>query len=291
MTEAEPQIVAEVGFAEGLRWRDGALWYADIARGQVARIVPGSAPEIVLEGLNTPSGLGWTEDGRLLIVSIRGSALLAHTGGDAVVDWIDLSQYGAWNPNDMVTAPGVSYVGFLGHEYEEGEERSGVWERTGGILRVDHADGRCSIAASGLVFPNGMAISPDGQSLYVADTYTRELLRYDRGPDGTLGTAERIAQLEAQLDGIALDAEGCVWAGILGDVSAFWRIAPDGSVRERHEVPGWHTVACALGGADGTTLFMAVAQIASTEELLAGMARGRLLAVDAPAPAAATPRW
>jgi sugar lactone lactonase YvrE len=55
-------------------------------------------------------------------------------------------------------------------------------------------DGRARVVADGLHFPNGMAITPDGRTMIVAETMGHRLTAYD-----------------VQADGIALDAEGAVW--------------------------------------------------------------------------------
>src|SRR3954471_10520971 len=89
MTGEFDVVVDDVGFGEGLRWRDGALWFSDIARGEVSHVEPGTDKAVVLGGLVTPAGLGWTNDGRLLVVSIQESRILTERNGEPA-EFVDL---------------------------------------------------------------------------------------------------------------------------------------------------------------------------------------------------------
>ncbi len=136
------------------------------------------------------------------------------------------------------------------------------------LKRVD-PDGRVTIAADGLRFPNGSVITPDGRTLIVGETMGNRLTAFDLAPDGTLVHRRVWAQLGPEVtgmedlrigpDGCALDAEGCIWmADALG--GPVLRIAPGGEVREQLDLPtAWHAYACALGGDDGRTLLLCCA--------------------------------
>ena len=57
---------------------------------------------------------------------------------------------------------------------------------------------------------------------------------------------------------MCIDAEDGVWfACPVGD--RFIRVVEGGEVTDEIAVPGRHTISCALGGADGRTLFMLTA--------------------------------
>jgi sugar lactone lactonase YvrE len=111
----------------------------------------------------------------------------------------------------------------------------------------------------------------DGDTLIVAETFACRLSAFTIAEDGSL-TDRRVWQitptppmgtLEEMLavggfapDGIALDAEGHVWAadGFGGRVG---RIAPGGDIVDEIPMPdGMGCFACALGGADGHTLLI-----------------------------------
>ena len=69
--------------------------------------------------------------------------------------------------------------------------------------------------ADGVAFPNGMAITPDGSTLIVAESYAALLTAFDIDADGGLSNRRLFAELGegAAPDGICLDAEGAVWYG------------------------------------------------------------------------------
>jgi sugar lactone lactonase YvrE len=70
--------VAEgIGWPEGLRWHDGLLWFSDVfGRRMVHSLDEAGTIRDKVEGPNCPSGLGWTPDGDLLVVSMNDCLLL-----------------------------------------------------------------------------------------------------------------------------------------------------------------------------------------------------------------------
>jgi sugar lactone lactonase YvrE len=87
-------------------------------------------------------------------------------------------------------------------------------------------DGSVSVAADGLLFPNGWVITPDGATLIVVESWGQRLTAFDLEADGSLvnrrdwagfgppqatGTPGQPAQWSCAPDGITLDAEGAVW--------------------------------------------------------------------------------
>ena len=89
-----------------------------------------------------------------------------------------------------------------------------------GVARAEHSppgdisyvapDSRASRVALDLLFPNGLCVSPDGQSLIVAETGTGRVLSYAIGRNGALYSPNTLIELrlESGLDGMAFDADG-----------------------------------------------------------------------------------
>ncbi|KAK8459715.1 hypothetical protein SEVIR_2G198300v4 [Setaria viridis] len=95
-------------------------------------------------------------------------------------------------------------------------------DATGRLLRYDPATGVAAVLASGLSFPNGVAVSADGTHLVVAETARCRLLRHWlRGPRA--GTTEHFADLPGYPDNVRLsDAggdNGYYWVGLNRDKS------------------------------------------------------------------------
>lgn len=79
----------------------------------------------------------------------------------------------------MVDARGNAYVNNIGFDFPGGEPAPGS------IVLVT-PEGAVRVVAHGLVFPNGMAITADGSTLIVAESYGNRLTAYDIGQDGDL---------------------------------------------------------------------------------------------------------
>jgi sugar lactone lactonase YvrE len=199
------------------------------------------------------SGLGWLPDGRMLVVSMNDRRLLRIEPDGKAVLHADLGGVATGNCNDMVVDDhGRAYVGNFGAGYPGSEIKPAK------MARVD-PDGRVSVAADELIFPNGAMITPDGKTLIVGETFAGRMTAYDVAADGTLSNRRVWAQLpeRAVPDGACLDAEGAVWVAspTTNDVI---RLKEGGEVLERiTATQGCY--ACMLGGADRQTLYVLTA--------------------------------
>jgi sugar lactone lactonase YvrE len=249
-------------FFECPRWHEGRLWVSDYWRDEVLAIAPDGTSETVVEVPGSPSGLGWLPDGTLLVVSMLDRKLLRVQDG-ATVPYADLSAHSGPQSNDMVVdAAGRAYVSTIDVE-------SFADMPTTNLVRVD-PDGSVSVAADGLLFPNGSVITPDGAMLIVAESWGQRLTAFDLEPGGSLanrrewagfappqaaGTPRQPAQWSCAPDGIALDAEGAIWVADAANKRAI-RVRQGGQILEEIRAGGLDVIACALGGDDGHTLFL-----------------------------------
>jgi len=209
----------------------------------------------------------------------------------------DLSELAPWHLNDMaVDAEGRAYVGNFGFDI-----MSGATIRSTGVVRVD-PDGTAAVAADDLRFPNGTVISPDGRTLVVAETLAGRLTAFDVGDDGSLANRRIWAQLGEVADtddmgeliaaggvapdGIALDADGAIWAAdALG--GRVLRVREGGEIVEEI-APGTGVFACGLAGAEGRTLVMCAAPSFAEHERR-DTREAQLLACDVDVPRAGLP--
>jgi sugar lactone lactonase YvrE len=96
----------------------------------------------------------------------------------------------------------------------------------GGLYRIG-SDGSADRVAAGYLTSNGLAFSPDGQTMYHSDSANNYVDAWDF-VDGTAGGRRRFATLSPALgkpDGAAVDCDGCYWsagvsAGCLNRFSA-----------------------------------------------------------------------
>lgn len=201
-------LLSDLNFPEGPRWHDGRLYFSDMWAGNVMSVQPNTQTSLLAQLPDTrPSGLGFTPDGRLLIVSMvdcKLHVLDRHLGLREVADFSHLVPGPA---NDMVTdAAGRAYIGNFGFDFSGGEEFKPT------ALVCVEPDGSTRIVAEDLAFPNGAVITPDGQTLVLAETFAQRLTAFDIQPNGDLTNRRTWAQLpKGHPDGICLDPEGNIW--------------------------------------------------------------------------------
>lgn len=129
-----------------------------------------------------------------------------------------------------------------------------------GVYRIS-TEGELTLLTKEMTKPNGIGLSPDGKTLYVAQSDPKAALwkSFPVKDDGTLGksklfydaTGERDG-MKGLPDGLDVDVEGRIWATGPGGV---WIFSPAGEVLGRIET-GEATANCTFGGDDGSTLFV-----------------------------------
>lgn len=274
-------LVEGLTFPEAPRWRDGKLWFSDFYSRRVLTADGAGRLETVVEVPQRPSGLGFTLDGALLVVSMLDRRLLRLDAG-RLREVADLSALATGPCNDMVVdARGRAYVGNFGYDRHRGEP-----QRTTCLARVD-PDGTVTRAADDLMFPNGAVITPDGRTLIVGETFAARLTAFDVGVDGTLSKRRLFAAIDGCFpDGICLDAEGAVWvADPRGNRVV--RVLEGGRVAQTISTDPRGSYACMLGGADRRTLY--VCTNSGSGPAMAEKTDGRIEAIAVDVPGAGLP--
>jgi sugar lactone lactonase YvrE len=148
-------------------------------------------------------------------------------------------------------------------------------------------DGIARIVAEELFFPNGTVITPDDQTLIVAETWGNCLTAFDIEPDGTLKNRRTWARLpNVYPDGICLDSDGAIWvaAPYPGEVM---RVQEGGNITHRLNV-ATKPYACMLGGPERRTLFICTAGSSDPNEARA-QPGGKIEIIDVEIPGAGRP--
>ncbi|MEV7870767.1 SMP-30/gluconolactonase/LRE family protein [Streptomyces sp. NPDC088124] len=151
---------------------------------------------------------------------------------------------GAQRMNDAVCdSAGRMWAGTMAYNAAEG---------SGALHRWD-ADGSVTCVLDGLTIPNGPAFSPDGHTLYLADSAHGTVEAFAVDPR----TAElsdrrlvfRVDPEEGSPDGMTVDAEGCIWSAIWGG-GRIRRYSPQGQLLQSVDVPAQQPTAVCLTGRD-----------------------------------------
>lgn len=267
-------LVTGLSFTECPRWHNGRLYVSDFYTHRVLAIDLSGKVETVARVPGRPSGLGFLPDGRMLIASMLDRRILRQERPGELVEHSNLWEIAPWHLNDMlVDHEGRAWVGNFGFDLMGGAPAAST-----NLICVE-ADGRASVVAQGLGFPNGMALTPEG-TLIVAETFMNRLSAFEVNgaklserrtwacfgpPPATANVAEILRDVEAAPDGICLDAEGAVWVADAKQ-RRLLRVRQGGEVLEQIETGGLGVFACMLGGDDGRTLFACVAPTFDEEQ-------------------------
>ena len=131
----------------------------------------------------------------------------------------------------------------------------------GSLYRVD-PDGSLHKLDTGYATANGIGVSPDGRTVYVADQRHRQIAAYDY--DAATGAVSnrrvfaRVPDEDGMPDGLIVDSAGFVWSGHW----AGWKLTrytPDGTIERQIRFPVQHVISLTFGGKDLDELFVTTA--------------------------------
>ena len=165
---------------------------------------------------------------------------------------------------------------------------------TGALFRLD-VNLKLTPVVADVMISNGLAFSPDGRTLYHADTPTRTVWAYDLdAATAAISNRREFARFDGETerpDGGAVDSEGCYW-------SAFYRggkvvrISPQGSLLAEYPVPAMCPTMCAFGGPDLRTIYVTSARQERGDDELARLPQsGGIFAMHVETPGRVEPRF
>lgn len=275
-------VASGLVMGESPRWRDGRLWLSDWGARRILALDGDGATEVVAELPALPFCFDWLPDGRMLIVSGREGLLLRREPDGSLATHADLARLAPPPWNDIVVdGQGNAYVGCTGFDFPGGDFAPG-------IVALVTPGGAAREVADGVAFPNGVALTPDGATLILAESYARRLTAFEVGDDGGLAGRRTWADLgDGVPDGICLDAEGAVWYADVPNRRCV-RVREGGEVLDVVEADRG-CFACMLGGEDGTTLYVVASEWRGPGRIAEEAGTGLVLATRAPAPHAGRP--
>jgi len=283
----DPAAKIEV-IAAGFEWCEGPVWvpdaadapngghllFSEIPSNTVRRWDEGKGVTIFLpaSGFTGPgkysrepgsNGLALDAQGRLTSCEHgdrRLSVLTTGGGKRTLTDAFNGKRYNS--PNDLTIARnGDIYFTDPPYGLPKGADDPSREMDFCGVFRLHAQSGEVSLVTDRMTRPNGIALSPDERTLYVAqsDGAATLWMSFPVAPDGTTGEGRVFKDVTAMgkefpgsCDGLKVDAHGNLWATGPGGVHI---MAPDGTLLGRIDT-GQFTSNVAFGGKSGTTLFM-----------------------------------
>jgi gluconolactonase len=269
--------------ASGFQWSEGPAWvkegsyllFSDVPQNRIYKWHEKEGLSVFLEpsGYTGRPGYGSEPGSNGLIINNKGE-LVACEHGDRRVTAMPLAGGGKRtladhcegqrfnSPNDIVQAPDGGYY-FTDPPYGLPQQANDPRRETPGfgVYRLT-PNGQVTRQVSDLTRPNGVALAPDGRTLYVAqsDPQRAVIMAYPVQANGNLGQGRVFFDLTPWAgspglpglpDGLRVDQAGNLFATGPGGVNIF---APDGTWLGRIN-PGEATANCTFGN-DGTVLYL-----------------------------------
>ena len=236
-------------FPEAPRWHDGELWFTDQHARQIVRLRTDGTLNKVIDTPDLPGGLGWLADGTALVVMMTERRVCRLREGQ-LEDYADLSGLASFHCNDMlVDHQGRAWVGNFGYDLHGGEA-----VKPAEIILIPPG-GAPRVVARDVIFPNGMAITADGHTLIVAETFAARITAFDISADDQLVHRRVWADLKgAYPDGLSLATDQTLWVAT-PNINQVLHLREGGEILGRIFTRGT-PYACMPGGNNVTQLYI-----------------------------------
>ncbi len=270
---ARLETAVSIVFTEGpAADADGNVFFTEIRGNRILKWGPNGQLSVFREPSYRANGLAFDAQGRL--VACEG----ADVGGGRRVTRTDMKtgrievlaeRYQGKrlnSPNDLdIDSRGRIY--FSDPRYGDQSARE---METEDLYRIE-LDGRLTrvLTRPEIEKPNGLLVSPDGKTLFVADTAAgpprqSTIKRFDIGPDGKVvnGRIHYSFGGGRGADGMAIDVKGNIYAaagvntGPPENLAGIYLISPEGQLLGRVPIPEDSVTNCAFGGPDLRTLYI-----------------------------------
>jgi sugar lactone lactonase YvrE len=254
-------VDARATLGEGPLWDAdrGILWWVDILGGIVHAFDPATGHDEAIEVGQAVGAVALRHDGNLL--AIGQDTILALDPETRRLE--PVFAFALENPprrtNDAKPDPG----GRLWVERMPFDHAAGM-----GSLRRLGRDLRLEAIISDITIPNGLAWSPDGGTMYFAESMSRVVTAYDfDAATGTISGGRLLICIGAGVglpagavpDGLAVDTEGFLWVAVWNGHCVV-RVSPDGAIVGRVDLPVSQVSSVSFGGPELADLYITSAR-------------------------------
>jgi sugar lactone lactonase YvrE len=239
----------------------GEVVYSDVTAGGVWGCSSGGTVRELLPKRRGIGGIVAHADGGW-VISGRSVLHLLPDGGQREI----LSDEQVCGYNDLgASADGDLLAGVLRYRPLAGED-----PRPGQLLAVDR-HGAVEVLTENVVWPNGIGVSPDGDTVYLSDYARGSILAVARRG----GAAREFCHSpQGSADGLAVDSDGGVWVA-LGEGGGIARFFADGQLHEVMTLPANFVTSLCFGGPDMHDVLLTTADSHLHPELGGTLLRAR----------------
>lgn len=269
---------------------EGALYWVDIVSKRVHRLKNDQ-----LDTWNMPEwtcGVMPTARGDLLI-ALEHDLKRFDTNAHTLTDWLTLPDEPSDNRNNELKCDprGRLWLGTMQNNIAPDGSGTDITASSGALYCI-LPDKTIIQKLAGIGISNTLAWSPDEQYFYFADSLVNKLWRFAMDMDEAILSQQNIFFSPDNLgapDGSAIDADGYLWNTRFG-ASCVVRLAPDGSIDTRIDLPAKNPTSCAFGGDDLKMLFVTSARFGVADSDLDDD-QGALFAINVDTPGLAVPAF
>lgn len=243
------------GFPEGPSFdRDGNLYVTDSQNKAIHRVSPDGVVSIFVRSDGGPNGSAFHRDGDVYAAEPSGKRIVRITPAG------ELSMLVNEFEAEPFTAPNDVTFDLEGRAYFTDPAEASPDDPRGRVFRID-ASGEVHLVAERMAYPNGLAVTPDGRHLMVAETDSEKLHKFRLDNDGNVKAREEFAFVgtghedEVGPDGMAFDEAGFLHVAIYGG-GIVVVVSPEGEVVEHIPAGGLRPTNVAFGGADNRSLYI-----------------------------------
>src|SRR5258708_3053026 len=197
--------------------RAGDLWAGGEA-GQIYRISKDGKAQLITTLGGFCAGLAFSPKDELLVCNSSLGIVRVSSSGE-------FSIFASHAGHHKLICPNYGLFDSAGNYYLTD---SGNWKKNNGQLIRFTPDGRGEILAGPLGYANGLALSGDEKRLFMVESNTDSVLRFEIRADGSVSGGElHVRDCGRFPDGLSLDAEGNLYVCCYAS-DEIWRIDPAG---------------------------------------------------------------